>query len=170
MTTKVTYAAKSGDTTFRIPQQYTSVSTVNVSGVGNVSFTNVGDGVVVAALGADATVTITLVSPADDQIVRLTTGTSGVIKASAGTLKGFVLSNTQASALRYFQVYDKATAGIPGTDTPIYTVPVQAGKTVDPGRALNIPGVLGLSWAVTTDAAGATAGSSGDLVGSASYA
>jgi hypothetical protein len=168
MTTKVTYAAKSGDTTFRIPTQKASVQSVNVSGVGNVSFTDVGDGVVVSALGADATVTISLNEVADQALSRISTGAAGVIKASAGKMTNFVLLNTNA-ATRYFQVYDKATAGVPGTDTPVYTVPIATGKTVDPGQSISVAGSSGLSWAVTTDAAGATAGSSGDIVGTVRY-
>lgn len=168
MTLKVTYAAKAGDTTFRIPSLYASISTVNVSGVGNVSFTNVGDGVVVTALGADATVTITGNEVADGAYTRLTTGTSGVIKASAGKITNYVVLNTNA-ATRYLQFYDKATAGVPGTDTPIYTVAIAPSKTVDPGQSTSIPGAAGLSWAVTTDAAGATLGSSGDVVGTVRY-
>jgi hypothetical protein len=56
-----------------------------------------------------------------------TNGTS--VKASPGNLYGLAVSNVTASP-RYFKLYNKATAPIPGTDTPITTIAVPASSTV----------------------------------------
>ena len=101
----------------------------------------------------------------NDTTTRWTTGASGVIKASTASLKALVLQNVNAAA-RYLQIYNKATAGIPGTDTPVLTVPMAATSNVNlTGLSMYLG--LGVSWAVTTDFAGATAGASGDIVGTA---
>lgn len=103
---------------------------------------------------------------------RITTGASGVIKATGGrlyTLGGLI--NAQASA-RYLQIYSKATAGVPGTDTPAFTIPLTASQVLPP-MLLSDVGVQfanGISWAITTDWAGATIAASGDIVGSFGYA
>lgn len=48
-----------------------------------------------------------------------------VIKASAGTLWGVSVSNSNASSWRSVKFYDKATTPVPGTDVPIlaFSVP-----------------------------------------------
>lgn len=102
-------------------------------------------------------------------IFRIVTGASGVIKASAGQVYAYELLNTTA-ALRFFHLYAKTTAGVPGTDTPVRTIPIPAGAVRDFSVPTGLAIVTGLSWAITTDAAGATIGTSGDVVGSVDYA
>jgi hypothetical protein len=100
-----------------------------------------------------------------DSSARILAGVaSGVLKASGGVLKGLLLQNTNA-AVRYFQIYNKATAGIPGTDTPILTIPIALTSIAPPITGLHLYGAAGLSWAVTSDFAGATIGAAGDIVG-----
>lgn len=108
---------------------------------------------------------VNIAQTTNDTTTRWTTGASGVIKASTASLKALVLQNVNAAA-RYLQIYNKATAGIPGTDTPVLTVPMAATSNVNlTGLSMYLG--LGVSWAVTTDFAGATAGASGDIVGTA---
>lgn len=94
---------------------------------------------------------------------------SGVIKGSAGMVFAYDLLNTNAAA-RYLQLYAKTSAGVPGTDTPSRTLPFAGGlaKTWE-----NINGAAlasGISYAITTDAAGTTLAAAGDIVGTVEYA
>lgn len=117
------------------------------------------------SLGASATIG-TGATPA-----RVATGASGVIKASAGKLFGSAsIVNVQAAA-RYLQIYNKATAGVPGTDTPLMTIALAASAMQPPVLFSDIGLTFGtgISWAVTTDFAGATAGASGDVMFTLNY-
>lgn len=98
--------------------------------------------------------------------VKIATGASGTGKSGACQLYSYDFLNTTAS-IRYLHIYNKTTAGIPGTDTSIYVVPLAANgaKVLAPPAAVTI-GSTGCSWAITTDAAGATIASSGDVTGS----
>lgn len=97
---------------------------------------------------------------------KIATGASGAGKSGAAQLYAYDFLNATAS-VRYMQFYNKTSAGIPGTDTAIYTVPLAAnGRSfLSPPSGVTI-GSTGCSWAITTDAAGATIASSGDVVGS----
>lgn len=101
-------------------------------------------------------------------VSRISTGASGVIKASQGRVYSWALQNTNA-AIRYLQIYNKTTAGVPGTDTPYITIPLSANGSVPFSDQIGTIANTGLSWAITTDAAGATAGASGDVVGTIFY-
>jgi len=50
------------------------------------------------------------------------------VKASAGKLVGGVIANMTTS-VRYFKLYNKASAPTVGTDTPVYTFPLQPNTT-----------------------------------------
>lgn len=96
---------------------------------------------------------------------RVVSGTTGVIKASAGQLYGIHLENTNA-AKRYVHLYNKATAPTLSTDTPVMTIVLAATSSKD--ILLNDHGsefTTGISWAYTTDdvAIPTTAGTSGEL-------
>jgi len=54
------------------------------------------------------------------------------VKTSQGYLLGGLLSNVNA-AIRYFKLYNKASAPVVGTDTPIFTVAIPAGSSTVPG-------------------------------------
>ena len=112
-------------------------------------------------------IVVSTVKADSNSLARWTAGASGVIKSSAGTIKSWVLQNTNAAA-RYLQIYNKATAGVPGTDTPILTIPMAA-TSIQALSGLGVYAATGLSWAITTDAAGATIGATGDIVGAVEY-
>jgi len=137
------------------------------SGLGD-SDVNPSSGVVTAwadgTIQLDPSTTLPIVS----KPARITIGSSGVIKAGPAALLSFVLVNTQA-AVRYFQVYNKITAGIPGTDTPLATIPLAANGISQLSLLSGMYGSAGLSWAVTTDAAGATIGAANDTLGTVFY-
>jgi hypothetical protein len=99
--------------------------------------------------------------------LRLVGATNGVIKASAGQLYTGTLTNANA-AIRYLQIYNKATAGTLSTDTPLMTVPLPPNATV----MIDFSGIggafaTGISWQLTTDdiAIPTTAGSTTDIHG-----
>lgn len=119
-------------------------------------------GAVVPAASAATTATSLSLS-------RVTAGASGAIKASAGRFYGYDIINAQA-AVRYLQIYNKATAGIPGTDTPVLTIPLAASQSKNVLSDIGSYQGTGISWAVTTDAPGVTAGASGDVLGTIYYA
>lgn len=95
---------------------------------------------------------------------RVVTGTTGFCKATAGQAFSVIYQNTNA-AVRYLQLYNKATAPTLSTDTPILTIPMALTsvgnyQVSDLGVAFS----TGIAWAVTTDdvAIPVTAGTSGD--------
>lgn len=104
-------------------------------------------------------------------LARVLTGTSGVIKASAGQLYTLSAYNSNA-AVRFLQIYNKATAPTLSTDTPVMTVPLlAAGITHVPLSDIGIAFATGISWAYTTDdiAIPTTAGTSTELHFTAGY-
>lgn len=52
-----------------------------------------------------------------------------LVKNNPGNVYGISISNTNAAA-RYFRIFNKATAPVPGTDVPITTIQIPANSTV----------------------------------------
>lgn len=104
---------------------------------------------------------------------RVVTGTTGVIKASAGQLYSLISVRNANAAVRYLHLYNKATAPTLSTDTPILTIALLASSVqnaielTDIGTAFS----AGIAWAYTTDnvAIPTTAGTSTELMFSAVY-
>ncbi len=83
------------------------------------------------------------------------TNTAQVIKASAGSLKGYYLYNPNATA-QYVQFYNTAAASVTvGTTTPLFTLTIPATSAANlwmqPG---GIAFGTAMSWAATSTAAG----------------
>lgn len=119
-----------------------------------------------AALSASSTV------GTGESIARINSTLVGAnIKASAGRLYGGTLTNHNAAA-RYVHFYNKASAAVVGTDTPVATIGLAPNATVNFGDALGMAFATGISWAVTTDniAIPATAGAAGDISGTLQFA
>lgn len=88
---------------------------------------------------------------------RVVTGTTGVIKGSAGQLFNISLENLNATK-RYFHLYNKATAPTLSTDTPVRTIVLAGSSSKD--LVFNDVGLeftTGISWSYTTDDASAPA-------------
>ena len=88
--------------------------------------------------------------------------TGVLIKAAQGRIYGWEIHNEHASAKRYVKLYNKATAPTVGTDTPVLTVPVAAGQSLE----LFVPGGIaafadGLGIGATTGVADADTGAPG---------
>jgi hypothetical protein len=82
------------------------------------------------------------------------------LKASAGMVYGFCISNANASA-RYFKLYNKASAPTVGTDTPVTTVQVPGNGTVIRAYPTGAVFGTGIAWAVTTGIANSDTGAVG---------
>lgn len=93
------------------------------------------------------------------------------VKGSAGTLFGFVLSNTTA-AFKFFKVYSKATAPTVGTDVPIATWGIPPNGSVVFASEVGMAVPTGIAYAITGASADAdaTATAVGDVVGNLIYA
>ncbi len=106
----------------------------------------------------------------DQQIARIvSTGATTVgisLKAAAGTLEELALFNTSASAI-YVKFYDKATAPVVGTDTPVFTLQVPANGSLPIPAGIGKPFVNGIGYGITGAAADtdATAVAAGNLTG-----
>lgn len=74
------------------------------------------------------------------------------IKASAGTLYGFTVNNTNA-AVRYLKLYNKASNPVLATDVPVLVVPIPAGGTVNQDFDYGLRFATGIAMAMTTGAA-----------------
>jgi hypothetical protein len=71
-------------------------------------------------------------------------------KASAATLWSALVSNSNA-AVRYFKLYNKASAPTVGTDIPVIVMPVPPGTVAQiDGGANGIRFTTGVAWALTT--------------------
>jgi hypothetical protein len=115
-----------------------------------------------ATFGGMALLTTTSPGP------RLAAAASGFFKATSGQMYSYDLLNTTASVV-YLQLYQKATAGIPGTDTPVMTIPLAANGKASLSIDVGWTFTTGIAWAVTTDAPGATIAGSGAVVGTVGY-
>lgn len=74
------------------------------------------------------------------------------IKTGSGLILGFYLFNSSASAV-YLKLFDKASAPIVGTDTPLFTVGIPAGGGCCPLFTNGIDFQAGIAYAVTGSAA-----------------
>lgn len=82
------------------------------------------------------------------------------LKASAGLLYGFSISNANTSA-RYFKLYNKASAPTVGTDTPVSTIQVPGSATVIRAYPVGLVFGTGIAWATTTGIADSDTGAVG---------
>lgn len=104
------------------------------------------------------------------RLIAAATTNATLIKASAGKVYGYIYKNDGASKV-YLKFYNKATAPTVGTDTPLFTIPVNAGETVSFANDIGITFSLGIGLAVTGALADAdtTAVAANSLVGAAYY-
>ena len=71
------------------------------------------------------------------------------VKSSAGTINDITLSNAGAS-VRYFKLYNKASAPTVGTDTPVRTVLIPPNATVNiTGAPAGLRLSTGIAFAIT---------------------
>lgn len=83
--------------------------------------------------------------------------TGSVVKGAAGQIYTLVISNQHATNARYLKVYNKASAAS-SADTPVMTIPVQAGQTRDVTFPNGLEFNAGISIRATTGIADADTG------------
>lgn len=89
--------------------------------------------------------------------VRICTASTNAVsvKASAGNVYGWYLSNTHATAWRYFKLYNKASAPTVGTDTPVDVIAIPPGGAANVNFVDGIAFSTGIAFAVTGGVANA---------------
>ncbi len=92
------------------------------------------------------------------------------IKNSAGQVYGWYLFNN-AVTTRYVKLYNKASAPVLASDTPLFTIPIPAGAAANVLGANGITFSLGIGWAATTGVAANDTGapSANDVIGNLFY-
>lgn len=104
-------------------------------------------------LTSAGTTTNTPATPTVSSINSAATTNATVVKGSAGTVYGVLLSNINAAA-RFVKFYNKATAPTVGTDTPIITIQIPANTTLNfPIGELGLRFTTGIGLAITANAA-----------------
>ena len=107
------------------------------------------------------------------RLIAAATTNATVVKGSAGRLAGGTVQNVSA-AVKYFKLYNKATAPTVGTDTPVATFGLPAGATLSLVDFMSVYGLVfstGIGFATTGLAADAdtTAVAAGDLLINLTY-
>ncbi|NBZ96935.1 MAG: hypothetical protein EBR40_11020 [Proteobacteria bacterium] len=97
-----------------------------------------------------------------------------MVKNSNGTLGTLLLSNNTAS-LKWFRIFNKASAPTVGTDTPVINIPIQPNTTLDvSGGFAGLRLSTGIAYAITGGSASAavtdsTAVAAGDVTVNMTY-
>ena len=98
------------------------------------------------------------------------TTNANLIQAGTTRLNGFNLNNASAAA-KFVRFYNKATAPVPGTDTPVLVVSVPASSTFNaaPTEGYVFPLGLGISITGAAPVLDSTAVAAGDVQALVSY-
>lgn len=93
------------------------------------------------------------------------------VKATAGRIAGFWLSNTSA-AFKYVKLFNKAAAPAVGTDVPVFTIPLPPNSCITGELPAGVGFATGIAYAITGAAADldATAVAANDVIGALFYA
>lgn len=89
-------------------------------------------------------------APTTHHLISAASTNATSVKASAGSVNNIIVNNLNA-AVRYFKLYNKASAPTVGADTPVLTLAIPAGGTlaIDLGsRGLRL--TTGIAYALTT--------------------
>lgn len=105
------------------------------------------------------------------KILATATTNATSVKASAGRVLGWHLTNTTAAA-KYVRLYNLAAAPTVGTSTPVYNIVLPANATVDATFPMGIGHSTGIAYAITNAIADldATAVAANDVLGAIYYA
>jgi len=105
------------------------------------------------------------------KILAAATTNATSVKASAGRVFGWQLTNTTAAA-KYVRLYNLATAPTVGTSTPVYNIVLPANATVNATFPMGIGHSTGIAYAITNAIADldATAVAANDVLGAIYYA
>lgn len=103
-------------------------------------------------------------APKIARVVAAATTNVTLVKDAPSVLSGFLLTNLSAAA-KYVKIYDKATAPVLATDTPVATIALPAGAVATFPVDLGL--TKGFGYAITGAAADddATAVAANDVIG-----
>lgn len=98
-------------------------------------------------------------------LISLATTNATLVRAGAGNVGFISLQNTSA-AIKYVKLFNKATAPVPGTDTPVQNLAIPIGGIVVLPITAGLRFSLGIGLAITGAAAllDATAVAAGDVI------
>lgn len=113
------------------------------------------------------TPTATANGATDSRVNSAATTNATSLKATAGQVYDIDVFNTALYAV-YLKLYNKATAPTVGTDTPVRTIPIQAGGGYSKNFPLGKAFSTGIAYAITKNQpdSDTTAVAAGDLTGS----
>lgn len=118
------------------------------------------DGTVTANLAPTTSGGLTIGPASGAKLISAATTNATSVKASAGQVYGWFISNTNASP-RYMKLYNKASAPTVGTDVPVMVILIP-GNTAGAGAvvefSMGIPFATGIALALTTGVADADTG------------
>lgn len=97
-------------------------------------------------------------------------GTTSIVKASAGQVFGWFIYNN-ANQTRYVKIYNTSVAPVVGTTIPVLTIPIPGGAAANVEFSNGIAFSTGISWAATTGVADTDTGAPGtnDVVANLFY-
>jgi hypothetical protein len=123
-------------------------------------------GVSSTVIGSSSTVSGTLVT----KVLAAASTNATLIKASAGRLYGYALTNTTA-ATKYVRLYNLTTAPTVGTSVPAMVIAVPANNTAIAECTVPVAFSTGMAYSITGAFADldATATAAGDVVGTLLY-
>lgn len=147
-----------------------SVTAAGSNGTAAQSVQGITGGVAVPVSGTIAIGLTTFGAITPLAIVSAASTNATLVKSTTGAVTSLNLSNTSA-AFKYFRLFNKASAPVPGTDTPILIIGIPPAGHV----SLSVPAAFafgtGLGYAITgaSPLLDATAVALGDVVGTLGY-
>lgn len=104
-------------------------------------------------------------------IVSLATVNAAVLKAGAGQIYSLNFGNTNATSWRYIKIFNKATAPVPGTDTPVMVFAIPPSSKLDAVFPVAMALATGIGIAITANGAlnDNTAVAAGEVIGTAGW-
>lgn len=111
-------------------------------------------------------VPVALPSAAPWRLISAASTNAQVVRNTAGVLHAWHLSNLHATELRVVKLYDKASAPVVGTDTPVLTLPLPAGSQANVALPVGVTFAAGIAVAITGAVADSdtTAVGAGDVI------
>lgn len=86
------------------------------------------------------------------KVLSAATTNAGVVKAGAGRIYGYHISNSSAS-WRYIRLYNQVAAPTVGTTVPIMVIPIGPGQTITSDKSIPITFATGIAISITGAAA-----------------
>jgi hypothetical protein len=107
-----------------------------------------------------------------EAVISFASTNATLAKNAPGNLYGLTLANTNATTWRWLKLFDKATAPVPGADTPVAVIGLPPAGTVSRDFPVGLTFAQGLGFAITANPAllDNTAIAANEVVGTMEYA